>query len=239
MPAEARPAKRVGRPPRLSVEAIIAAADRILETEGPDKLSMRRLASELDSAPMALYYHVRDKDELLLLVLEAHAKHIPRPDLPDDPRERLTATALLLYELLAERAWIVEVLTADDLFAPAALWFVEMMIGAAVDHGCTPEQAVDVYRTIWYYIVGNLIIRVNSRRHLARTGNPIYRDRAIADLTTDTHPHLAAVADRWAELTTRDSHRQGLAALVDGLLPIRPDVPDNSAARTKRGPAHQ
>lgn len=238
MPAEGHRAKSVGRPPRLSLEAIIAAADRILETEGPDKLSMRRLANELGSAPMTLYYHVRDKDELLLLVLEAHAEHIPRPNLPDDPRERLTATALLLYELLADRAWIVEVLTADDLFAPAALWFVEMMIGAAVEYGCTPEQAVDVYRTIWYYIVGNLIIRVNSSRHLARTGTSIYRDRAIVDLTPDTYPHLAVVADRWAELTTRDSHRQGLTAIVDGLLPIRPDAHDNSAADpTRQGPA--
>jgi AcrR family transcriptional regulator len=211
----------------LSLEAIIAAADHILETEGPEKLSMRRLANELGSAPMTLYYHVRDKDELLLLVLEAHAKHIPHPELPNDPRERLTATALLLYELLAERAWIVEVLTADDLFAPAALWFVETMIGAAVDYGCTPEEAVDVYRTIWYYIVGNLIIGVNSGRRRARTGKPIYRDQAVVDLAPGTHPNLAAIADRWAELSTRDSHRLGLTAIVDGLLPIRPDAGDS------------
>ncbi|GAB2690156.1 TetR/AcrR family transcriptional regulator [Nocardia thraciensis] len=221
MPAEGPRAKSVGRPSRLSLEAIVAAADRILRAEGPDKLSMRRLATELGSAPMTLYYHVRDKDELLLLVLEAHARDIPRPDLPDNPRDRLVATAVLLYELLSERAWIIEVLTADDLFAPAALWFVEMMIGAAVDCGCTPEEAVDVYRTIWYYIVGNLMIRVNSGRRRARS-EPVYRDRAFADAATGTYPHLAGVADRWDELTTRPSHRLGLTAIVDGLLPSRP-----------------
>ncbi|WP_280261396.1 TetR/AcrR family transcriptional regulator [Nocardia wallacei] len=218
MPAEGHRAKSIGRPPRLSLEAIIAAADRILEAEGPDKLSMRRLANELGSAPMTLYYHVRDKDELLLLVLEAHARHIPHPDLPDDPRERLLATAVLLYELLAERAWIVEVLTADDLFAPAALWFVENMIGAAIEYGCTPEEAVDIYRTIWYYIVGNLMIRVNSGRRRDRTDEPVYRDQAFADAATGSYPHLAAVADRWDQLTTRPSHRLGLTAIVDGLL---------------------
>ncbi|RDI52831.1 TetR/AcrR family transcriptional regulator [Nocardia mexicana] len=218
MPAEGARAKSGGRPPRLSLETIVAAADRILQAEGPDKLSMRRLATELGSAPMTLYYHVRDKDELLLLVLEAHARDIPRPDLPDYPRERLVATAVLLYELLSERAWIVEVLTADDLFAPAALWFVETMVGAAVDCGCTPEEAVDVYRTIWYYIVGNLMIRVNSGRRRARSDDPVYRDRAFADAATGTYPHLAEVADRWDELTTRQTHRLGLTAIVDGLL---------------------
>ncbi|WP_067536442.1 TetR/AcrR family transcriptional regulator [Nocardia crassostreae] len=219
MPVDGERVKSAGRPPRLSLEAIIAAADRILAAEGPEKLSMRRLASELGSAPMALYYHVRDKDELLLRVLEAHAQTIPRPELPEDPRERLIATAVLLYELLSERAWIIEVLTADDLFAPAALWFVENMIGAAVECGCTPEEAVDVYRTLWYYIVGNLIIRVNSERRRAQTGKAVYRDRAIADLAPGAYPHIAAVADRCAELSTRASHRAGLTAIVDGMLP--------------------
>lgn len=216
MPAQ-HPRAKGGRPPRLTVAAIIAAADRILAAEGPEKLSMRRLASELDSAPMALYHHVRDKDQLLLLVLEKHAEQISRPELPADPSERLTAVALLLYELLAERAWIVEVLTTGDLFAPAALWFVDEMIGAAVDAGCTPEQGVAVYRAIWSYIVGSLIIQVNSARRRERAA-PVYDDAAVAELATGRYPHIAAVADRWTELGTRDTHRAGLPAIVAGLL---------------------
>ncbi|RZS29662.1 TetR family transcriptional regulator [Herbihabitans rhizosphaerae] len=207
-----------GRPPRLSLDAIITAADRILEAEGPDKLSMRRLAGELNSAPMALYHHVRDKDQLLLLILEKHAEQIPHPDLPEDPQERLTAVALLLYELLAERAWIVEVLAAGDLFAPSALWFVESMIGAAVDHGCTTEQAVEVYRAIWHYILGNLIIRVISARRRSRTDTPVYGNEAIAQMSIGTYPHIASIADRWDELSDRDSHRHALTAIVNGLL---------------------
>lgn len=214
--------KSAGRPPRLSVDAIIAAADRILEAEGPEKLSMRRLAKDLDSAPMALYYHVRDKDQLLLLVLETHAKRMPRPDFPEEPRARLLEAAVTLYELLAERPWIVEVLAGDDLIGPSALWIVEEMIGAAVDYGCTPEQAVYVYRTIWYYLVGNLTIRVKSARRRARSGAPAYQYQVIADLSADTHPHLASVADRWAEFNTLDAYREELAAIVDGLLPPTP-----------------
>ncbi|OCF88392.1 TetR/AcrR family transcriptional regulator C-terminal domain-containing protein [Nocardia brasiliensis] len=217
MPPAARRAKSAGRPPRLSLEAVVAAATRILESEGSEKLSMRRLAHELGTAPMAPYYYVRDKDELLLLVLETHAKGLPRPELPADPRARLIATATLLFELLAERPWIIEVLTGDDLMADSALWFVEMMLGAAVDYGCTPEEAVTVYRTIWYYIVGNLIVRVHRERRRAR-GADVYEEQAIGAVPADTHPHLAAVARRWPELTARDSHREGLTAIVDGLL---------------------
>ncbi|MBX6381800.1 MAG: TetR/AcrR family transcriptional regulator [Microbispora sp.] len=222
MTAERRQARGVGRPPRLSLEAIIAAADRILQSEGSEKLSMRRLANELNSAPMALYYHIRDKDDLLLILMETQAQRIERPKFPDDPRERLIAVAIMLYELLAERLWIVEVLTGDDLIAPSALWFVEEMIGAAVEYGHTPEQAVYIYRTIWYYIVGDLIIRVNGKRRRSRAAGPVYQDKVIAGLQTDTHPQLSAVADRWAELNARDTHRQGLTAIIDGLLRSAP-----------------
>ncbi|QIS07734.1 TetR family transcriptional regulator [Nocardia brasiliensis] len=213
----------------MSLEAVVAAATRILESEGSEKLSMRRLANELGSAPMAPYYYVRDKDELLLLVLETHAKSLPRPPLPADPRERLIATATLLYELLAERSWIVEVLTGDDLVADSALWFVEMMLGAAVDYGCTPEEAVTVYRTIWFYIVGNLTVRVHRERRRAR-GTEVYEEHAIGAVPASTHPHLATVAQRWAELTARDSHREGLTAIVDGMLTARRAAPGDAAA---------
>ncbi|MBF6134685.1 TetR/AcrR family transcriptional regulator [Nocardia otitidiscaviarum] len=214
------PRGRAGRPARLSRESIVAAADRVLRDEGPEALSMRRLAKELDSTAMALYHHVRDKDELLLLVLESHAREIPRLELPDDPRQRLLAAALVLYERLAERPWIVEVLAADPLVVPSAMPMVEVMMAAAVACGHTPEQAVDVYRTLWYYIVGDLVMRANRERRQAAPERAAALDRvdAMADLDVTALPTVAAVADRWAELTVRDTHRQGLTAIVDGLL---------------------
>lgn len=217
MPPKPRP-KGVGRPPRLSREAIIEAADRILRTEGPAKLSMRRLAKELGTAPMTLYYHVRDKDELLLLVMEEQARALPRPELPGDPRDRFVAVATLLYEELSKRLWIVEVLTAEDLVAPAAMWFVEAMIDAAIEYGHTPDRAVHIYRSVWFYIVGSLIIRARSAR---RAGRQVHQDEVIGALPEDTHPRLAAVAGRWAELNARDMHREALAAIIDGLLRAR------------------
>ncbi|MBF6177200.1 TetR/AcrR family transcriptional regulator [Nocardia otitidiscaviarum] len=221
------PRGRAGRPARLSRESIVAAADRVLRDEGPEALSMRRLAKELDSTAMALYHHVRDKDELLLLVLESHAREIPRLELPEDPRQRLLAAALVLYERLAERPWIVEVLAADPLVVPSAMPMVEVMMAAAVACGHTPQQAVDVYRTLWYYIVGDLVMRANRERRQGAPERAAALDRAdaLADLDVTALPTVAAVADRWAELTVRDTHRQGLAAIVDGLLPsaVRPE----------------
>ena len=55
----------------LDRERILAAAMRIIDAEGLDALSMRRLGTELGVNPMAAYYHVPNKAALYDLVLEA------------------------------------------------------------------------------------------------------------------------------------------------------------------------
>lgn len=61
--------RRPGRPARLSREAIVSAGVAVVSEHGVDRLSMRRVADQLMCSPMALYRHVRDKEELLVLVL--------------------------------------------------------------------------------------------------------------------------------------------------------------------------
>jgi hypothetical protein len=55
------------------LRVVVAAARTVIEQEGVDALSMRRVAEQLGSSPMALYRHVRDKDQLLVLLLDALA----------------------------------------------------------------------------------------------------------------------------------------------------------------------
>jgi AcrR family transcriptional regulator len=55
-------------PMPLTRDQIVDAAIRILDDEGPDALSMRRLGAELRAGTTSVYWHVRGKDELLDLV---------------------------------------------------------------------------------------------------------------------------------------------------------------------------
>ncbi|MFC0040177.1 TetR/AcrR family transcriptional regulator [Actinomadura rayongensis] len=210
-----------GRPPRISRDEIVAAAHRIVAEEGVEKLTMRRLAREVGSTPMALYHHVSDRDGLLLLLLEDYAVRAPRPDLPADPRERVIAVATAMRDALAEIPWIMDVLTSGRLFGRSALWFNEQIIAAALDCGLTPEDAVRAYRAIWHYTAGQIIVTSRERaardRARAATGTT-YRERVFGTLDPDEHPALARVADRWEELSVRDDYAAGLRALVDGLV---------------------
>ncbi|MGW2255287.1 TetR/AcrR family transcriptional regulator [Kitasatospora sp. NPDC001660] len=212
------PRKTPGRPPRISREEIIGTALRILDEGGVDRLTMRRLAMEVGSTPMALYHHVRNKDELLVLLLDDYAtRTLRRPELPAQPRERIIAAAEAIHEVLAACPWIVAVLTADDLLSRTALWFVEQIVDGFVDCGLTLDQAVHGYRAIWYYTAGEITVRAAADRRRADDDRPVYRESVFADLDPDEVPRLVQVADRWEALTAQDTYSDGLRALVDGL----------------------
>ncbi|GAA1952110.1 TetR/AcrR family transcriptional regulator [Kitasatospora viridis] len=220
MPQPPAARKSVGRPPRISREEVIGAARRIVAEEGVDRLTMRRLAGEVGSTPMALYHHVRNKEELLLLLLDDYAgRELHRPELPAAPRERVVAAAAAVHRALAGCPWIVEALTADDLFATSALWFVEQIVDGLVECGLSPERAVHGYRAIWYYTAGEIVVRATAARRRAADQEPAtFRERVFAELDPAELPRLAALADRWAPLTTEDRYLDGLRALVAGLL---------------------
>lgn len=68
------PAKASARPRRardsLSREIIVAAADRVVEREGLDRLTFQSIGEELGAHPTSIYRHFRDKDELLLALID-------------------------------------------------------------------------------------------------------------------------------------------------------------------------
>ncbi|MEV6105898.1 TetR/AcrR family transcriptional regulator [Streptomyces sp. NPDC051940] len=73
----AAPAKRA-----LTRDAIVDAAMRIVDAEGVDALSMRRVAQALDTGAASLYAHVENKEELLSLLLDRaqEGMTVPAPD---------------------------------------------------------------------------------------------------------------------------------------------------------------
>src|SRR5262245_45334246 len=82
--------RRAARRQPLSREAIVEAALRVLDAEGVDALTMRRVATELGTGAGALYWHVASKEELLILLIDQVAGELdlPEPD-PDRWQEQL------------------------------------------------------------------------------------------------------------------------------------------------------
>lgn len=208
---------RKGRPPRTSRAEVLAAARTIIERDGWEKLSVRRLAGEIGVGAMTVYHHVDDRADLLVQLVDDDLAQLERPDLPDNPRERIVAAGVITRDALAARPWIAEVVSTDGFLSrlsDASVWPVDTIVAGALDAGCTTEQAILVFRNVWYFIVGEIMVRANSRSSTLFTKE----HPAISDHDASELPALAAVAEQWVEVSARDTYADGLAALVDGLL---------------------
>lgn len=221
MPRPHAPHGRAGRPPVTSRTQILAAARHIIDRDGWEKLSIRRLAAELGIGATTLYHHVRDREDLLIQLLNEHADQTLRRDLPGEPRDRIIAAATAIHDSLAAWPWAAEVLTADGFLGRlggSALWMVEAIVSGAIDYGCTAEQAVHVFRSIWYYTVGEILVRAHSGGQRADGGRPAHLDTFFANVDKSQLPRLAGIGDQWPALASRNTYPQGLRQFVDGLL---------------------
>src|SRR5689334_1586028 len=84
-----------GRPSGLDRDRITEATVRLLDAEGLEKFSMRRLAAALDVTAMSVYWYVDTKDDLLELALDRAFGELalPGPDTGEDWRDELRALA--------------------------------------------------------------------------------------------------------------------------------------------------
>ncbi|WP_191892472.1 TetR/AcrR family transcriptional regulator, partial [Streptomyces griseoaurantiacus] len=199
-----------GRQRGLSRRRIVALAHEIIAREGVEALSMRRLAREVGTTPMALYHHVRDKDELLALAVEAVAEDLPRPPLPEDPRERLVAVRELMREAFLQHPWVVAILARGRLVGPSAVWMTEEILGSLVACGMTVEEAFTAHRTIWNFTAGDVMVTAALRTEPEDRSPTHFVESQVARQGAETLPHLGALVGRSRELEARYTYRAGL-----------------------------
>jgi AcrR family transcriptional regulator len=201
----------------LSRDAVVAAARVIVARDGIDALTMRAVATELGSSPMAVYRHVQDKDQLLVLLLDELAAEIPKPHLPGEPRARLQQACRTMRDGLAQYPWVVDVLARGDLIAPNILWLLEEIVAAFVACGLSEAEAADGYRAVWQFTVGELIIQ-RGVAQTASLGRPPFVVDVLMNVDPEKLPTLAALRPHWVPARGKDSYGIGLSALLDGLI---------------------
>ncbi|MER6639454.1 TetR/AcrR family transcriptional regulator [Streptomyces microflavus] len=210
--------KPVGRPRRLDPDVMVSTARRIVEEEGVAALSMRRVAKELGSTPMALYHYVQDKDELLMLTLSGTAAAFPRPELPEDPRERLVAVAVHMHDIIGRIPWVLDILALGELTDRNALWMVEEIIDCALACGLSPARSVRAYRTIWSYVYGDLVFRRAAARRAEQPSRREFFPEMITEKDTAELPRLTEVKEHWREYAADYETAAELDAIVEGLI---------------------
>ena len=99
-----------GPKPSLSLARIVDAAVGVADSEGLDAVSMGRVATSLGAAPMSLYRHVSNKEELLRLMVDAAWGDSPGPLAPGETwRDGLSRWAWELWAGAMRHPWVVRI----------------------------------------------------------------------------------------------------------------------------------
>jgi AcrR family transcriptional regulator len=203
-----RQARRRPRADGLTVERIIAAALAIVDAEGLDALTVRRIADRFGTGSATLYRHVTSREELLELLVD-HVIGEVRPPPPElGWRSKVELLSGELRRVLMEHANLVPALATSPLLGPNAQRGADNGLASLLEAGYTPDIAVLAYRALLDYVLGTVFFDTSR---VGRGGPP---DRDGLD---DAAPTLRAHEQTIAAASSEAVFRFGLRALLDGI----------------------
>ena len=142
----------------LTAGQIVRTAIEILDAEGLDGLNMRALGKRLNSAPTAMYWHVKNKDNLVRLAVDEAWNEVALPDVDArDWRTPATALAVGLHEMLARHPWIVQALAGHFLYGEGKSRYDDRLLAVYESAGLSPAEADQAAATAFMLALGNTV----------------------------------------------------------------------------------
>ena len=143
----------------LAPDRIVAAAIQVADAEGLAGLSMRRVAAEIGAAPMSLYRHVADKDDLVVQMMNAVFAQTRLPDPPPGGwRPRLELAGRTFWAMFRAHPWLASALSLTrPQVMPDALPFTEWMLTALDGHGLDLSTMFTAYLMLINYVRGTAV----------------------------------------------------------------------------------
>ena len=202
------------RQPSLSREHVARAALEMVDRDGLDGLSMRRLATELGVGTMTLYGYFRGKPELLDAILDVAAEDFATPAAAGPFRERVVAYALAARAWLLRHPSIVRLRGEDPIVRPSAFAVSEGLMRILVDAGLSPADAARSFRVLFTYVFGSALVSPVEPDDAQRRG----LHAALLTLPEDEFPALRTAAPHAADaLGGERQFVYGLELILDGV----------------------
>jgi AcrR family transcriptional regulator len=204
----------------LTRERVVAEALAVISADGAQSLTMRALAGRLGVVPGALYRHVRSKEQLHDLILDAVLAEVDCRTDPDLPWTAQVATlAHRLRTVLENHPGIAALLKTRDPLGPASLALAEAFLAPPHAAGLPGRQAALAFRLIYDYTLGFALADPTSPAE-QRLGDNATRQQVHAflrALPASRFPTLATLGQyAWAD--DRDQRfTSGLDTVIRGL----------------------
>ena len=171
----------------LTRGVIVRTGLAVLDRDGMDALTMRKVAKELDTGAASLYVYVRNRDDLLAAMLDEALAAVPLPGPGRGSwRERLTALVEATVEAMGRHQGLALVSLGRVPTGDNALLIVESMVGLLREGG------LDDATVSWAVDLINLYVGAAAAEESAHRG--------MAEAGETESGVIAAVAQRYASL---------------------------------------
>jgi TetR/AcrR family tetracycline transcriptional repressor len=217
----AAPARRRGRPARLSRERVLRAALALLEHEPPEALTMTRVAAALDTAPMSLYTHVRSRDDLLD---GAAALALGDLDIAIPARgswqTRLRAWAHALRRHVRRRPQVLQLVRRGTRLSAPWLHVRAALVRALAPARLPPRVCADAERWIMQTVLGALLLEQMTPAALSPEGDPFAAFAAVERLAPADRAAIEPLLPHMRGHDRESFFEYGLARILAALEPL-------------------
>ena len=208
---------------RLSRERVLRTALDHADRGGLEALTMRQLADELEVAPMALYRHVANKDDLVDAMVDVVFGEIGLPAGGGDWQTSMRRRAIAIRDTLARHRWAVGLMESRRTPGPANLRHHDAVIGRLRAAGFDVAMTAHAYALLDSYIYGFALTKSNL---------PFDSSEPVGELAgamldpfpVNEYPNLVEFLDEHVMkpgYDYADEFEYGLDVILDGLERIR------------------
>lgn len=141
---------RVGLTSDVIVDAALTYADR----HGLDSLTMRKLAAELGTAPMTMYYHVPSKEHLVDMMVERVFDEIDPPPADSDWKSAIRKRYVSARSVLNHHPWAPPLMESRNQPGPASLRHHDAVIGCFRRAGFSLQLTAHAYAVLDSFLYG-------------------------------------------------------------------------------------
>jgi TetR/AcrR family tetracycline transcriptional repressor len=214
----------------LTQEQVVRGAVDLLARAGLEALTLRRLATELGVSAPTLYWHVRNKRQLLDLMAEALVARAGRSTSPAHGQpwwDWLAEQARLQWRALTSHR-DAALVVAGNRPTEAALPDVEEIVAGLVVVGFPPAEALRTILSIGNYVIG---CAVEFQAEAAREPDPERDARLLRELRESGDlPNLQAAMPGVAGSDPGAGFEHGLGLLIAGIRARHAELLDTTAA---------
>lgn len=196
----------------LTKQKICDVAIQLIETDGLEGLSMRKLAAKLNIEAASLYNHFKNKSQLFNFIQEHLYSQIPGDFTDQNWKKHLYELAIATRQSLLRVPNVILLFATRPTVTDSSLKQVESTLKILISAGFKKSEVLAIYRNIHVFVLGHILAEVGQV-----PGKDDGEEPSLNDINIDHYPVLKKISASKSNLDLEKGFKLGLDSIISGL----------------------